>query len=339
MSSSSRARVSVFFDGYTALQILRAAQMAGTKLPRSRLRTPPTQAPTQGEVLAAIDKVEASFPGLQLARPAHILLAELAHCWPSDLCASHICSTTFSEGSFLRVCQGVYVPSPELCFIRESTRIKNQASLLELGFELCGSYRTRRSCAFPAYQVQPLTTVHKLHSYAKLNASASGTKKATRAAQWIADDSASPRETQLAIVLGLPCSQGGGGLGVPHMNYKVEATRKAQLISGRRFFLCDLCWPEAKLDVEYQSREMHQGETARISDSKRTKALKAMEWDVEEVTNVDFDSPTSMRVIVDTLRKDLGKDPRIRVKGYDERTEKLRIQLGLPLDSWRARNE
>ena len=339
MSSSSRTRISLLFDGYTALQILRAAQASGTKLPRSRLRTPPARTPTQEEVLAAIAKVEAAFPDLQLARPVRILVAGPIRYWPSDLCTSRTCSVTLSEGSFLRVCGGVYVPSPELCFMREAAHSENEASLLELGFELCGSYRTRRSCENPSYQVHPLTTVRKLSNYAKLNASANGAKKAARATQWIADNSASPREAQLAIVLGLPCSQGGGGLGTPWMNYKVEASRKAQLISGRRFFLCDLCWPEAKLDVEYQSREMHQGEAARVSDSQRTKALKSMEWDVTEVTNVDFDSSTSMEVIVSTLRKSLGKDSRIRTKGYHERTLQLRMQLGLPLDSWRMWDE
>ena len=339
MSSSSRARVSVLFDGFTALQILRAAQAANISLTKSRLRRAPSSAPTRREVKAAIGKVESLFPGLRLERPVQILLAGPSRCRPSDLCTSATCSFELSEGSFLRICAGAYVVSPELCFMREAARCDCEPLLMELGFELCGSYQTRRTCVLPSYQVRPLTTVRSLHDYAKLNASANGAKKAAHALRWIADGSASPRETQLAIVLGLPCSQGGGGLGTPCMNYKVEATRKAQLISGRRFFLCDLCWPEAQLDVEYQSREMHQGEAARISDSKRTKALKAMDWEVEEVTNVDFDSSTSMGVIVETLRKDLGKDPRIRVKGYGERAEELRIQLGLPLDTWRAWGE
>ena len=339
MSSSSHARVSVFFDGFSALQILRAAQAANVPLGKSRLRRAPTRAPSLREVAVAIDEVESLFPGLRLRRPAHILLAGAARCRPSELCRSSACSLELSEGSFLCVCAGVYVASPELCYLREAACGASEPALLELGFELCGRYQTQRTGALPSYQARPLTCVRKLRAYTEMNASANGARKAAHAARWLANNSASPRETQLAIVLGLPCSQGGAGLGAPRMNYKVEASRKAQLIAHRSFFLCDLCWPEAKVDVEYQSREMHQGETARVSDSQRTKALKSMEWDVTEVTNVDFDSSTSMEAIVDTLRRSLGKDSRIRVRDYHNRTLDLRVQLGLPLDSWRAWDE
>ena len=41
--------------------------------------------------------------------------------------------------------------------------------------------------------------------------------------------------------------------------------------------------------MEYQSREMHEGEESRIRDSRRTNALMAMGWTVVGVTNNELD--------------------------------------------------
>ena len=74
-------------------------------------------------------------------------------------------------------------------------------------------------------------------------------------------------------------------MGFPRMNYEVIASPAARAISGKKSFRCDLCWPEARLDVEYQSKENHEGELSRIRDSRRANALAAMGWTVLGVTN------------------------------------------------------
>lgn len=64
------------------------------------------------------------------------------------------------------------------------------------------------------------------------------------------------------------------------MNYEVRASRAAEALTGKKSFRMDLCWPERKLDVEYQSREWHEGEASRVSDSRRANALMSMGWTV-----------------------------------------------------------
>ena len=83
------------------------------------------------------------------------------------------------------------------------------------------------------------------------------------------------------------------------MNYEVKANPAARALTGKSCFRCDLCWPEAKLDVEYQSRESHSGEKKRIEDSRRANALASMGWTVVSVTNDELDSLAATDAIAD----------------------------------------
>ncbi len=120
-------------------------------------------------------------------------------------------------------------------------------------------------------------------------------------------------------------------MGIPQMNYEVKATAAARAISGKGSFRCDLCWPEAKLDVEYQSREMHEGEASRIMDSRRVNALMTMGWTVVGITNDELDSLGATDAIAQTIRRRLGKRVQVRVSDYHARKLRLRRQLGLPV--------
>ena len=205
-------------------------------------------------------------------------------------------------------------------------------ALLELGYELCGSYQTRRTGTSSAYQVEPLSSIHALADFATRNPSLRGATKAAKTLRYLADNSASPRETKKAILLGLPMMYGGYGLGIPpRMNYEVKANPAARALTGKSCFRCDLCWPEAKLDVEYQSRESHSGEKKRIEDSRRANALASMGWTVVSVTNDELDSLAATDAIADRIRKHLGKRSQVRVSNYHSRKLKLRRQLGLPV--------
>lgn len=182
-----------------------------------------------------------------------------------------------------------------------------------------------------AYQVDPLTCTKALRAFVSRNPSLRGSGKIEAILPYLADGSASPRETKQALVFGLPMMYGGYGLGIPRMNFEVEASAAARALTGKSSFRCDLCWPEAKLDVEYQSRENHSGEEKRISDSRRTNALIAMGWTVIGITNDELDSLAATDAIAEAIRKQLGKSSHVRVSNYHAKKLKLRRQLGLPL--------
>lgn len=224
-----------------------------------------------------------------------------------------------------------YVTTAACAFAMTAAEMRDPIAILELGLELCGAYQTRRTGVPAKYQVDPLACTADLRDFVLANPSLHGSRKVARALRYLKDGSESPRETQQALVLGLPLMQGGYGLGVPHMNFEVAASPTARALTGKSSFRCDLCWPDKKLDVEYQSKEKHSGEENRIRDSRRTSALVSMGWTVVPVTGSDLGSLAATDAIAETIREHLGKRTRVRVSDYHARKLALRRRLGLPV--------
>ena len=334
MPSTNKRSTSVFFGGKTALYMTRAALVAGHSMSPSSIRTLPASVPSQAAVAAALERAQVELPGMQVQEAAQVLVGTRSRPHSNSVFAPSVCTATLPSGAFWRLASGVYVATPALCFVRAATRGSSDIALVELGCELCGTYATACTGTGDAFDVTPVATLGELRAFAQRCTNVGGARRAARLLRYVVEGSASPRETKLALVLGLPHRYGGFGLGMPCMNYEVEASREASLIAQRRSFRCDLCWPQALLDVEYQSRAIHGNEASRIADSRRVNALHAMGWNVVGVTNEELDSMASLEVIAKTVAKHLGKRIRVRVEGYHERQLSLRAGLGLQIDTW-----
>lgn len=321
----------VYFGYQTALQILRAVDSSRRGVARYDDRKLPERA-LGGEALAGIiERLCAMHPGLHIDLPVHVLVGGDAHRRLSRDCAEHVFSASLSGMPFYRLDKGVYVAAPHLAFTNIASAEKSRVALQELAYELCGTYQTRRTGVASAYDVSPLSSVQSLRDFASANSALRGARKAGRALRHVANGSASARETKLALVSALPYAQGGYNMGVPHMNYEVEASPAARAITGKSFFRCDLCWPDAKVAMEYQSRESHSGEASRIGDSRRANALASMGWTIVEVTNDELDSLAAMDTIAETVCRHQGRCLRPRISDYRARKLKLRRQLALPV--------
>ena len=84
------------------------------------------------------------------------------------------------------------------------------------------------------------------------------------------------------MLLCLPYSLGGYGLPHPTMNAEMPLPKNVAA-TGRSSLRCDLYWPAARLDVEYDSAEFHSAERLLASDSMRRIALESM-----DVTSVNL---------------------------------------------------
>lgn len=328
-SRTSIAQPTVCFGHRTALQILRAAKPGELSPEKGAAPKLPGHAPRSELLRETLRRMEADHPGLRFEEPIHVLVGT-PNCRAGKACRPHVCEGFLPGSALLRLDGDVAVCSPELALVQEARREKSEVALLELAWELCGSYRTRRTGMPPAYDVEPLTNVRALRGFVARNPSLGGARKVARILAYLADGSASARETKLALVMGLPLAKGGYGLGIPRMNFEVEAAARARAIAGRRSFRCDLCWPEAKLDVEYQSRESHEGELSRIRDSRRANALATMGWTVIGVTGDELDSLAATDAIAEAIRLRLGKRARTAVADHHARKLGLRRRLGLP---------
>ncbi len=117
----------------------------------------------------------------------------LSHVWP-DL----------PDRSLVDAGEGFFVSTPEFCFVQMASQLKI-AQLVQLGFELCGTYAM--SSEGPAQQREaPLTSTAKLSAFVKANPHIRGCKQARRALNHVKDGAASPME---AVHAAMPAVSAG----------------------------------------------------------------------------------------------------------------------------------
>lgn len=189
---------------------------------------------------------------------------------------NHVRSSPFPDRSFYRLDDGMYVSSPELCLLQLATKL-SEPQAVKLALEMCGSYaidvhdEEMGFCKRP-----PLTSASKLKAYASRLHRQNGGAKALHHLRYVADNSASPRETALCMLLCLPPRFGGYGLALPELNKRIELNPKEQLVLGSRYFECDLYWADKRVAVEYDSAQYHTAQEKQERDAIRRNLLEHM---------------------------------------------------------------
>ena len=241
---------------------------------------------------------------------------------PEFIC--HSFSSSLPPEGVSKIAQGVYASTPEFAFVQLGTRVPF-AQLVQIGFEICGSYcindrgtRTDRP---------PLSTAKKLRDFAQ-STSFPGCASAARAAQYVIDGSASPRETQLAMLLSLPMKYGGYGLPRPQLNYRIQLASKAGII-GKDTLICDLFWPDARLAVEYDSDEFHAMPLAISRDSQRRLALEVQGITCVNVANMRLANFAAFDETALGIARLLGKRIRRDKRSFIAKNRTLREAIGI----------
>lgn len=235
----------------------------------------------------------------------------------------HTHGSTFPSNSFVRLGKKTYISSPELCFLQMASSLPF-AELLLLGFEFCGSYTTHQE----GYERRPpLSSVARIRAYLDRASSMHGIKAARRALKYLADGSASPKESQLALLLGLPRAMGGYGLGIPLMNKEITFARGARKATDSTENYTDLYWPEAKLAVEYDSDLAHLGPEEIAHDAARRNALIAAGVDVITITKKQLMSYSEMEKAAYAIARRM--NVRMRSRADDEVNRRLQLRWEL----------
>ncbi|MGI6106112.1 MAG: hypothetical protein ACOYD7_08030 [Raoultibacter sp.] len=193
-----------------------------------------------------------AIPG-EVNQPFHCLVAEKELRRFNKDVVCHVWTSPLPKGSVYNIGRGVYACSPELCFV-QMARNMSLLQLIKLGYELCGLYTVSEEGLF---QAQPLTTVDKLKSFISKAGGVRGTKKASKALQYVRDNSASPMETCLAMLLSLPYRLGGYGFEKLILNHPIQTTELTCGVLLPKTYICDLFWPDAGLAIEYDSDQYH----------------------------------------------------------------------------------
>lgn len=256
----------------------------------------------------SVEHVRANFP--QLAEPFHCLVPESCR-MPEGGAVRHVTRIAYGKGSFFRIADGVYVPSPELCFVQAASMV-SLYELIKIGSVLCGGFYFDPAAIGGLSPREPLTTRRRLEAFVRKHAGLKGIKKARQALPLLAERAASPPEIFLRSVLGLPRVYGGYGLVGSVVNRRVNVSKKARSISGRQTLVPDLCWPDHRLAVEYDSNSEHLEAEQVTRDATKRLALAHDRFSVITVTTRQLASPISMRHVAEEIARRTGRPLRIR---------------------------
>ena len=316
MAAPSTSKASVVFAGGSALRILRAAQSAGVRFQATtKGACLPSRSPRLEQVCSAIDLVDGMLAGLRLERPVTLLAGAGAHRSVEGLYAVSSCSAALPKGSLLRVAKGVFVCSPELAFLREASRGADDVELLELGFELCGTYRMIDG--MPHYDLEPLTSASRIRNFINRTDGIQGRRAALQACQWLLDGSGSPAETALAIVLGLPYRKGGFGLRDFVLNREITLNESAAHLLGRQTMRPDIYFVPTRHPVEFDGRMFHSGNDQLEFDQRRRAAYDAMGMGVTVLTTRHLLNTSLLNEEMKALRRNVGQRQNRVPANYD----------------------
>ena len=216
-----------------------------------------------------------------MSLPLDIMVGERSARRPSKAVLPHVCSKPVPTGSFVSFGDGLYLSSPEFCFFQMAAKYP-LTKLVELGFEMCGSYALPCNASTGGdqgdlvqtmYDLPPLTSKKKLAAFSARMEGWIGYKQALKALRFIADNSASPMETTLVMLLTLPYRLGGYGLPMPELNGIIYPKKRVSQFTGKSFYRGDLLWREAGVVAEYNSDAEHASSDRIASDAIRRNDL------------------------------------------------------------------
>lgn len=260
-----------------------------------------------------VDSLECLVPAV-LTSPYHLMVPDPASRRDDTRVIYHTCTTLLPDRSFVQIASGVFVASPELCFIQLATCMVF-STYVQLGFELCGDYRLRWGNDGEMVNANPLTNVLTLEKYLNKVPRMHGTRNARRALLYLCDGSKSPMETDIAILLCFPLRMGGYGLTKPLLNHKIDVNENTRELLPQTNFALDLYWPKANIGLEYDSSEWHGTISAATHDAIRRNGIEHSGIRVVTMTKFQTLNYIEFNRIALILSKQVGK--RIRPPSTD----------------------
>lgn len=255
--------------------------------------------------------------------PIHAFVAGRAKGTSTTRLVTHVFGQSVPYGAFLELGHGVCICTPQFAFLQLAAR-SDLIDAVCIGMELCGFYSRwcldsddadgsqqfafgkSRGCAF---DLPPVMRASRIPAFVERLSTFRGSAKARSAVKWVIDNSASPMETAVYLLLCLPKRLGGYGLPKPVLNPKLMISNP----DGVKERYPDLFWPGANIDVEYNSDAEHSGEWARYRDSKREVELTVANVKVLPLTRPQLMSTTEFDAFAQGLRRMLG----VQSRGYD----------------------
>ncbi len=262
-----------------------------------------------------------------LEKPYHVLVPDPSMRRTLNSAIVHVSQFAYPSGSFTAVENGLYASSPELAFLQVSgdvhAGIASGCNVVKEGYALCGSFLLSQTACMGISERVPLTSQMKIKLFIEQLVGHRDAKRALRLAGYILDGSASPRESDLAMRLSLPYGMGGFNLKGLKMNHRVDLRARSRSIARKQYHVVDVCWPEKRLAVEYDSDAAHLNSDQLMFDAIKRSALEAEGYKVIVVTRRQLDNPDEMFKIARQIGYRLGVRVRPQVKGFADLQRRL----------------
>lgn len=314
--------MTIYLTGPTALEFWRWHALANNALPRperARITRLSRCDESPEDIRRACEPFHSASDPIHIACPNKRKAAGIA---------SHAVSNLPVPGSFFRLGDAAFVASPEFALMQVIGKA-SPIKAVSLIYRASGTYALDEGNPRGFLDRAPLTTVRKLRDFAQAAKGQPGAAALAKAAARASDGSASPRETQTAMLLTLPCRMGGFGLPLAEVNKRIQLDRAQQRIVGKMFLKVDLYWSRPHIALEYDSDEFHSAYQDISRDSRRRNMLESMGIGVVTMTNDELKSPASCELIAKRLSKKMGRQMQIRVADHVQKQLALRRELGI----------
>ena len=229
----------------------------------------------------------------------------------------HSCELPLPAGA-LKSRSGKMAASPELLFLQLACKLDIHRLIL-LGLQLC-SYP-------PGKPSEAITTKQKLKTFLAQTPGRRGHVKALRAVKYIEDGSASVMESLVYMILTLPHTLGGYGLGGAVFNHEIKLKDEAVKRLGQKRCFTDLYYKSAKVAVEYESFVFHNSPSEQGKDMIRSAILGRQGVEVMHLSTIQLYDKDACIDFTFNLASRLGKRIQIRTKKFDEMHTLLRSLL------------
>ena len=273
-----------------------------------------------------------ALPPEVLARPVHLMVANRDMRVHARGYRFHYSALPLPPDSFALIGSSIFCVRPELCFAQMSSEY-SRVELIRFGCELCSTYipntsRDGVADIFPSELMarDAITTTEQLKAQS-LAFGVGNARAIAYALRWVVDNSASPRETALYLLLCLPYRLGGYNLPKPVLNCKIPLNPDESKMANRGSFRADLYWPDQRLDVEYDSTQYHLNEARMETDAIRRNVLSHKGIRVVSVTRNQINNVVAFDGVARQIGKVLGKRIQPDPKTFYERRKALRSTL------------
>ena len=263
-----------------------------------------------------------SHPIPGITNPVHVLVSSDTACWRTPYRIPHRVQSPLLPGSLVRLTPSLVASSPEHIFLQMARHL-SPLQLTWLGCTLCATYTMHPRCITSddlnddsLFSAHPLTTRAILIRYLTEACSRhiNGARKARKAACSVVEGAASPREIELALLGCLPRAMGGRALPIPQLNHRIAVDKRMGSIR-HAYFSVDVCWPDARVALEYDSDTYHLDPHKRAHDNDKRAALEQLGYWVLPVSSKQLDSLT----FIDDVLKRVGAHLGVRDRSHDRR--------------------